>query len=131
MKQRKLYIWRARSAFIPGIFCASLLIPPPRPFSGSFLLVPMHPTLVPLKKTNTASVDFSFHNQLIKEALGCFRPCAFPIFFYNFLIWGSQVLHSVNRWWVCCFPPPHHQHLCFSAIDVCAVHCHVDLVPQI
>ena len=80
--------------------------------SGSFLLIPMHPTLVLLEYTETASVDFSFQSHLPEGALGCLHPCAFPMSFHNFLIWGSQALHSVKRWCrVCCFPPPHHQHL--------------------
>ena len=88
------------------------------PSSGSFLLVLMHPTLVLLKNTKTASVDF-FQSHLPEEAFGCFHPCAFPISFYNFLIWGSQALHSMKRWWrVCCFPPPRHQHLSSVALPI-------------
>ena len=81
----------------------------PSTSSGGVLLALMHPTLVLPKKTSTASVDFSFHNQLPEGALGCFHPWAFPMSFHGLLIWGIQALHSVNRWWrVCLFPPSHY-----------------------
>ena len=87
--------------------------------SGSFLLVPMHPTLVLLRNTKTASADGSLHSHLPERALGCFHPCTFPIPFHGLQIWGNQALHSVNRWWrVCCFPPPRHQHRPSSVLPI-------------
>ena len=69
----------------------------PSPSSWGVLLALMHPTLVLPKKASTSSVDFSFHNQLPEEALGCFHPWAFPMSFHSLLIWGIQTLHSVKR----------------------------------
>ena len=42
-------------------------------------LVSVHPILVSLRTSKTASVGFSFHSHFIAGALGCFRPCGFPI----------------------------------------------------
>ena len=60
--------------------------PAPSTSSVATLLALMHPTLVLPKKSNTASVDFSFYNHLPEGALGCFHPWAFPMSFHSFLI---------------------------------------------
>ena len=56
----------------------------------------MHPTLVSLGNTKTASVVFSFQSQLTEGDLGCLHPCALPTSFHNLVIWGCQTLHSVR-----------------------------------
>lgn len=70
-----LHSWRPRPA-LP----ARLLTARPFPITfllRGFLLVLMHPTLVPLRNLKTASVTFSFHSHPTEGALGCFRPHAF------------------------------------------------------
>ena len=66
--------------------------PAPSTSSGATLLALMHPTLVLPKKASTASVDFSFHNHLPEEALGCFHPLAFPNSGYECVLFPPYVI---------------------------------------
>ena len=76
----------------------------------------MHPTLVSLSTSKTASLDFPFRSHFIAGALGWFHPLTLPIA-HTFRVCGSKDLLSVKRWWrVCCFPSAHHQLLLSAAL---------------
>ena len=125
---RELCIWQRLRRQSPPYWCLGgspgrpTLLPSlpelaPTPPSRNLHLALMRPTLMPPRKANMASVGFSLHSHLPEGAPGYFHPQAFPISFHSCAICGRQAQHSVNRWWqVCCFPPPHHQHLSSTAL---------------
>ena len=111
----KLDFWRAQPTLFPFIARTRRLVPP---------LVPLLWGLFPGANATYPSTPQESQNRFCRllppqppGVLGCFHPFAFPMSLHGFLIWSSQALHSVNRWWrVCSFPPPHDQHLASTAL---------------
>ena len=76
--------WPTLFAFtvIPTLFAFTVSI------RGPILAITagLHPTLLSLKNSITASTASFFHSRLTTEALGCFHPQTLPALFHSLLI---------------------------------------------